>query len=65
MRECETCGIVLVGPNRYRGSSRHERKCKHATPEERSHFKRLGHWPKKGQRVKPLPPEVPEAPPVI
>ena len=65
MRECKTCGIVLEGTSRYRGSSRHEKKCKSATPAERAHFKRLGHWPKPGQTVKPLPPEVPEAPPVI
>jgi len=65
MRECKTCGIVLEGVGRYRGSSRHERKCQLSTPAERAHYKRVGHWPKKGQRVKPLPPEVPEAPPVV
>ena len=64
MRECKTCGIVLYGPSGYRGNKRHEKRCARATPAERAHYKRLGHWPKPGQTVRPLPAEVPEPPPV-
>ena len=63
MRLCKTCGMVL-SITRYKGSNKHIKKCAAATPEERAHFKRLGHWPKPGQTVKPLPAEVPEPPPM-
>ena len=64
MRECSTCGVILGTINKLKGFTRHENKCQLASPEARAHFKRVGHWSKKGQKAKPLPPEVPEAPPV-
>lgn len=63
MRECKTCGTVLDGAGRYRGHNRHERRCRKATPAERAHYKRGGRWPRAGEKVRPLPPEVPEPPP--
>ena len=61
MRPCKTCGAILEG-DVYRGGSRHERKCSKATDSERKHFKKTGHWPKR--KLKPLPAELPEAPPM-
>lgn len=63
MRECKTCGIIIDPLGRPRGSMLHEDRCSRSTPEERAHYKRIGHWPKVGQRLRPLPPELPEPPP--
>ena len=65
MRECNTCGTILDGGGKFRGHGRHERRCARATPEERAHYKRIGQWPKAGQTLRPLPPEVSEAPPAV
>lgn len=47
MFECPTCGIVLDGSCRFRGSSKHVRKCKAASDKDRAYFKAKLHWPKK------------------
>ena len=51
MRTCKTCGTVLDTAAKFRGASRHEKRCKNATPEERKKFKEIGHWPR-GKRFK-------------
>ncbi len=62
MRECKTCGFIMDA-SRYSNAVKHIKRCSHSSPSERKYFKRMGNWPKKVQ-LKPLPPEVPEAPPL-
>ena len=50
MSECPTCGLIMAYPLGNRWSKKHTNKCKDATPEQRAHFKRLGHWPAKRRR---------------
>ena len=49
--ECPHCGHILgVITPRYR--KRHTGRCSKSHPAERKYFKRMGHFPKKGQYPK-------------